>query len=396
MWSSGPYTVAVRRLFFAVSTTMFVDSLLYLAIVPLLPWYADEFGLSKVGAAVLLASYPVAFLLTTTPAGWLAGRFGPRRVVMVGTTFFLAATALFALAQTGDLLIVARLLQGIGGGIGWAAAMAWLTGNTAPERRSRTIGAISGVLSAGAVAGPVLGAVAGATSPELAFGIAGAIALVALGATILTPAGATLPRDPALHRTLGQLLRHPLIICGLALALADAAGVAAVDLLGTLALGAAGVGTTTIGIAIAAGAVLGIAAGIVAGRIGERVGSFRIALIGGIGLGVMPWILALPLPTWMILAVLVAIGPFFPILMTGIFPLMTSAADDLGLSHGTANALVNMVWSAGFAIVPLVVAPIAEALGDPVAYVLSGTLVAGLLVLATVMRSRSRSLSLSH
>ncbi len=386
----------MRRLFFAVSATMFVDSLLYLAIVPLLPWYADEFGLSKVGAALLLASYPVAFLLVTTPAGWLAGRFGPRRVVMVGTTFFLAATALFALAQTGELVILARLLQGIGGGIGWAAAMAWLTGNVVPERRSRVIGAISGVLSAGAVAGPVLGAVAGATSPELAFGIAGAIALVALVATILTPAGATLPRDPGLHHTLGQLLGHPLVICALALALADAGAVAAVDLLGTLALGAAGVSTTTIGVAIAAGAALGIGAGIVAGRIGERVGSFRVAMIGGIGLGVMPWLLALPLEPWMILAVLVAIGPFFPILMTGIFPLMTSAADDLGLSHGTANALANTVWSAGFAIVPLAIAPIAEALGDPVAYMLSGALVAGLLALATIMRARSRSLSLSY
>ena len=250
--------------------------------------------------------------------------------------------------------------------------------------------------SAGAVAGPVLGAVAGATSPELAFGIAGAIALVALIATILTPAGATLPRDPALHRTLGRLLGHPLVICALALALADAGAVAAVDLLGTLALGAAGVSTTTIGIAIAAGAALGIGAGIVAGRIGERVGSFRIAMIGGVGLGVMPWLLALPLEPWMILAVLVAIGPFFPILMTGIFPLMTSAADDLGLSHGTANALANMVWSAGFAIVPLAIAPIAEALGDPVAYVLSGALVVGLLAFATIMRARSRSLSLSY
>ena len=386
----------MRRLFFAVSATMFVDSLLYLAIVPLLPWYADEFDLSKVGAGLLLASYPVAFLLVTTPAGWLAGRYGPRRVVMVGTTFFLAATALFALAQTGELIILARLLQGVGGGIGWAAAMAWLTGNVVPERRSRAIGAISGVLSAGAVAGPVLGAVAGATSPELAFGIAGTIALVALIATILTPIGATLPKDPALHHTLGQLLGHPLVICALALALADAGAVAAVDLLGTLALGAAGVGTTTIGVAIATGAALGIGAGIVAGRIGERVGSFRVALIGGIGLGVMPWLLALPLQPWMILAVLVAIGPFFPILMTGIFPLMTSAADDLGLSHGTANALANMVWSAGFAIVPLVIAPIAEALGDPVAYVLSGTLVVALLLLATIMRARSRSMSLSY
>ena len=55
-----------------------------------------------------------------------------------------------------------------------------------------------------------------------------------------------------------------------------------------------------------------------------------------------------------------------------------------------------MVWSAGFAIVPLAIAPIAEALGDPVAYVLSGALVVGLLAFATIMRARSRSLSLSY
>ena len=72
----------MRRLFFAVSTTMFVDSLLYLAIVPLLPWYANRFDLSTFQAAVLLASYPIAFLITTVPAGWLAGRVGPRRVVI--------------------------------------------------------------------------------------------------------------------------------------------------------------------------------------------------------------------------------------------------------------------------------------------------------------------------
>jgi hypothetical protein len=50
----------------------------------------------------------------------------------------------------------------------------------------------------------------------------------------------------------------------------------------------------------------------------------------------------------------------------------------------------------GFAVVPLVIAPIAESLGDPVAYVLSGTLVVALLVLATVMRQQSRARSLSH
>lgn len=386
----------MRRIFLAVATTMFVDALLYLAIVPLLPYYADEFGLSKTGAAVLLAGYPITFLISTTPAGWLAGRIGPKRVVLGGGLCFLGSTALFALAPNAEVLIAARLLQGVGGGVGWAAAMSWLTVNVEPERRSRAIGVLSGVLSAGAVAGPALGALAGATRPEVAFLIAGAIATAALVIAAIAPAGATPPRDPSLLRTIGRLIRHPLVLAAFAFAIADAAGVAAMDLLAPLALGAMGVGSTAIGLAIATGAVLGIGAGWLGGRLGERIGSFRVAVIGGVGLGVWPFVLALPLPSWAILAVLVLIGPFFPLLMTGIFPLTTNAADDLGLSHGTANAMVNMTWSAGFAATPLVVAPIAESSGDPAAYLVAGVVVVALLAAAVALRQRSKRLGLSH
>jgi len=110
----------------------------------------------------------------------------------------------------------------------------------------------------------------------------------------------------------------------------------------------------------------------------------------------MPALLILPLPDWGVLAVLVLIGPFFPILMTGVFPLMTAAADDLGLSHGTANALPNMLWSGGFAVIPLLMAPIATAFNDATAYALAAGTVAILLAIAVLMRSRARNLSLSH
>ena len=375
---------------------MFVDSLLYLAIVPLLPWYAEEFGLGRVGAAVLLAAYPVSFLLITAPAGWLASRLGARRVVIVGTACFIVATLLFAWGPTAEVVILARLLQGAGGGINWGAAMAWLTGNTPPERRSRVTGAISGVLAAGAVCGPVIGALAGASSPTAVFGLVTVLAVIALGLSIATPAGAVMPRDPALHTTLGRLLRHPLVICSLAFSLADAVGVAAVDLLAPLALGANGVSSAAIGAALTIGAALGIVAAQVAGRVGERVGSFPVALVGGLGMGVVPALLVLPLPDWGVLVLLAALGPFFPILMTGVFPLMTAAADDLGLSHGTANAMPNMVWSAGFAVAPLLVAPLANAAGDATAYAVVALLVFGLLAIAVLMRARARNLSLSH
>jgi hypothetical protein len=113
-------------------------------------------------------------------------------------------------------------------------------------------------------------------------------------------------------------------------------------------------------------------------------------------MGIVPAVLVLPLPSWGILAMLLVLGPFFPILMTGVFPLMSAAADDLGLSHGTANALPNMVWSGGFAVTPLIVAPIAEAAGDPLAYALAALAVFALLGIAVLMRVRARNLSLSH
>ena len=384
------------RLFIAVAATMFVDSLLYLAIVPLLPWYADQFGLGRVGAALLLASYPVSFLIVTAPAGWLASRLGARRIVIIGTACFIVATLLFAWAPSAGVVIVARVLQGAGGGINWGAAMAWLTGNTPPERRSRVTGAISGVLAAGAVCGPIVGALAGSTSPTAVFGLVSVLAVGALALSIATPAGAEMPRDPALHTTLGRLLGHPLVVCSLAFSLADAVGVAAVDLLAPLALGEHGVSSAAIGAALTIGAALGIVAAQVAGRVGERVGSFPVALVGGAGMGIVPALLVLPLPDWGVLVLLAALGPFFPILMTGVFPLMNAAADDLGLSHGTANALPNMVWSAGFAVAPLLVAPLADATGDATAYAVIALMVFGLLAIAVLMRARARNLSLSH
>jgi MFS family permease len=188
-----------------------------------------------------------------------------------------------------------------------------------------------------------------------------------------------------------KLLRHPLVLAGVCFAVADAAAIATVELLATLELGSRGVGTARIGLAIAAGAALGIGAGWLAGRVGDRVGPFRLAMTGCIGLGAFPMLLVFPLPTWAILAVLVLIGPFFPILMTGVFPMIATASDRLGVAHGTGNALLNVAWAAGFAGVPLAVAPIAETWGDPSAYIVAGVVVLVLLIAAAVFHAQDRT-----
>src|SRR5687768_18160502 len=68
-----PYTTlfrSVRRLLFLVCAIVLVDTMLYAALVPLLPRYVDEFDLSKAGAGVLVAAYAAGAFVGAVPAGY--------------------------------------------------------------------------------------------------------------------------------------------------------------------------------------------------------------------------------------------------------------------------------------------------------------------------------------
>ena len=118
--------------------------------------------------------------------------------------------------------------------------------------------------------------------------------------------------------------------------------------------------------------------------------------MGASGLVALTALLAFPLPVWTIAAGIMAIGPLFPLLMTGIYPLVASTSDDLGVPHGTANGVINIFWTGATALVPLAAAQIADAYGDAAAYSTAALLTVLLIAIAVLMRSRARNLSLSH
>jgi len=89
--------------------------------------------------------------------GSLGDRYGRRRVFVVGTLLFAGASVLCGLAPSAEVLIVARLLQGVGGGLLTPGSLAMIQGVFAPEERSPAIGAWSGLGSIAAAAGPLVG-----------------------------------------------------------------------------------------------------------------------------------------------------------------------------------------------------------------------------------------------
>src|ERR671923_210241 len=130
----------MRRLFLLVAAVVLVDTMFFAAVAPLLPQYADEFGLSKTGAGILSAAYPAGTFVGAVPPGWLAARGGVKRTLLGGFSMLGFSSLVFAFASHIVLLDAARFVQGFGGACMWAAGMAWLVSASPPERRGELIG----------------------------------------------------------------------------------------------------------------------------------------------------------------------------------------------------------------------------------------------------------------
>jgi predicted MFS family arabinose efflux permease len=381
----------LRRIQLAVALSLFMDAALYVAVVPLLPYYADHFGLSKLGAGVVLAAYPAFVLATSLPIGALAGRVGGRRVVLGGSWLFVLSTVVFALAPNALVLALARSVQGVASAASWSAGISWLTANAAPEERGAMVGRAMSAVSAGAIAGPAIGALGGATSPRLAFLLTALLALVGVAAAWRAPGGAPPDVQPRLREAVRRAVGHPLIVAAMAFAAVDSIAAASVELLAPLALGREGYSATAIGAALLLGSAAGIASGFAAGRIMARFGARATGIAAGATLVAITLAFAASPPAGVMLVLFVVLGPQFTILMAALYALAADGADVSGAGHGVANALIGLTWAAGWVVGPVAAGAVARAFGDPPAYVLSALGAACLVAFAAAASLRGRA-----
>ncbi len=353
----------------AVGVLMFVDASLYLAVLPLLPDYAHRFDLGTVGAGVVVAAYPVSVPVVSIGCIALVPRLGARRITLASAALMTVSTVIFAWAPSAVVLVLARFVQGFASGSVWTASMAWVTENAPPGHRGRESGIVTGMLSAGSVAGPGIGALAGWAGQGIAFGLVAFAALAGVVLTYRAPAGRDATADQLLWDGIVRSARQPATGAALAIAVVDLLAFGAVDLLVPLRLGALDHSVAEIGVALAVGALLGAAVGPPAGRLVDRLGAPVVGSSAAACTVVIPVVLALDPSAAVQFAVLVVGGPLFAIVGAAMFPLSSAGADAAGVSHVTATGLMGAVWAGGFTVAPLMVGTLAQSASTQAAYV---------------------------
>jgi EmrB/QacA subfamily drug resistance transporter len=105
----------------------------------------------------ILNGYALTLAALILLGGSLGDRYGRRRVFVAGTGVFTIASLLCAVAPNAELLVVARLVQGVGGALLTPGSLAMVESGFRPADRARAIGAWSGLGGVAGALGPLVG-----------------------------------------------------------------------------------------------------------------------------------------------------------------------------------------------------------------------------------------------
>ena len=145
----------------ALVLALFVHNMGASAVLPMLPLFLRDKGISSGPIGVVIASYFLAGVLTQYVAGHITDRIGHRPVVLTGLSVYAIASAGFLLSLGAMGYALLRGLQGLGAGALMVAGLSLVAVVVPPGRRGQAFSKVFAAQLAGIAIGPTIGSIAG-------------------------------------------------------------------------------------------------------------------------------------------------------------------------------------------------------------------------------------------
>ncbi len=135
----------------------FLVNLGHSMISPILPIYANSFGVSVTEVGFIMSSYALARIFIDLPAGYFTHHYGVTRTISVALVVTAISSAMLGIVGSFWLLVFWRFWQGVGSALFITPGLAAVAELSPPERLARNIGLYQGFHHLGSSFGPTLG-----------------------------------------------------------------------------------------------------------------------------------------------------------------------------------------------------------------------------------------------
>ncbi|BDX37362.1 MFS transporter [Tenuifilaceae bacterium CYCD] len=140
-----------------VMITSFITPFIGASVNLALPLISEDFGLNAIGMSWVAMSYLLSSAVFLVPMGKLADIVGRKRIFFWGNIILVISSFLCAISPSGSLLIVFRVIQGLGSSMVFATGIALVTSVFPPSERGKAIGLNVTAVYVGLSSAPIIG-----------------------------------------------------------------------------------------------------------------------------------------------------------------------------------------------------------------------------------------------
>jgi MFS family permease len=193
----------LQRVIVAVVLTQLLIVIDFFALNLALPPMAKDFDVAPTDLQFVISGYMIAIGALMIPAGRIADLVGRRRVTVAGVAVFGVASAICGAAPNETVVVIFRIVEGVGAAMCFPVSIALVTASFPPGRVQRALGTVYAFAAIGQALGPLVGGLLSEVSWRWVFFVN--VPVAALAAILLQTAIPHDTRDEAAGRHIDWL-----------------------------------------------------------------------------------------------------------------------------------------------------------------------------------------------